>query len=62
MLEIRLRFFKYFSQLLSLYFFLVVYLVRFNTYDKRHFLTYMLKRVSNFTTYDGTAIDNEGKK
>ena len=27
----------------------MVYLVRFNTNNKRHFLRYMLKRVSNFT-------------
>ena len=37
-------------------------LVRFNTSAERHFLTYMLTRVSNFTTYDFTATNNEGKK
>ena len=34
----------------------------FNTNNKRHFLTYMLIRVSNFTTYDGTTINNEYRK
>ena len=43
MLEIRLRFIFLFS--------LLIYLVRFNTNKKRHFLTYMLPHVSNFTTY-----------
>ena len=62
MLEIWLRFSSYFSQLLSLYFYLVVYVVRFNTNNKRHFLTYMLTCVFNFTTNDGTAISNEGRK
>ena len=40
-------------------------LVRFNTNNKRYFLTYMLTRVSKFTTYtegDGTTINNEDKK
>ena len=37
-------------------------MVRFNTNDKRHLLTYMLTRVFNFTTYDGTAINNEDRK
>ena len=53
-------FLTFFSTFISL--FLVVYVVRFNTNDKRHFLTYMLTRVFNFTTYDGTAINNEGRK
>ena len=61
MLEIRLRFLKYFSQLSPLYFFLVVYVVKLNTDDKRHFLIYMFTRMFNFTTYDGTAINNEGR-
>ena len=34
----------------------------FNTNNKRHFETYMLTRVSNFTTYDGTTIKNEDRK
>ena len=34
----------------------------FNTNNKRHFETYMLTRVSNFTTYDGTTIKNEDKR
>ena len=46
-------------------------LVRPNTSNKRHFLTYMLTCVSNFTTYicfsmftedNGTAINNEHRK
>ena len=37
-------------------------LVRFNTSDERHFLTYMLTRVSNFTTYDFTATKMKGKR
>ena len=41
--------------------FLTVYVVRFNTSDKRHFLAYMLTRVPNFTTYDGTATNNKAK-
>lgn len=35
---------------------------RFNTNDKRHFLTYTLTRGSNFTTYDGTTINKEDRK
>ena len=35
---------------------------RFNTNDKRHFLTYTLTRGSNFTTYDGTTINKENRK
>ena len=31
--------------------FLINYLVRFNTNNKRHFVTYFLTRVSDFTTY-----------
>ena len=45
-----------------LFIFLVVYVVRFNTNDKRHFLTYMLTRMFNFPTFDGTAINNEDRK
>ena len=44
---------------------LIVYLVRFNTNNKRHFLTYMLTRVSDFTTCtkeDSTVISNEDRK
>ena len=41
---------------------LVVYIVRFNTNNKHHFLTYMLTRVFNTTTYNSTAIDNEDRK
>ena len=39
---------------------LAIYVVRFNTNNKRHNLTYMLTRVFNFTTYDGTTINNTG--
>ena len=35
---------------------LTVYLLRFNNNKKRHFLAYMLTRVFNFTTYDGTTL------
>ena len=45
--KIFLIFFLPFTSLFSL----IVYLVRFNSNNKRHFLTYMLTRVSNFTTY-----------
>ena len=43
-------------------FFLVVYAVRFDTNKKRHFLTCMLTRVPNFTTFDGTTFNNDGRK
>ena len=35
---------------------LIVYLVRFNTDNKRHFPTHMLTLVSNFTAHDGTTL------
>ena len=51
---------------------LIVYLVRFNTNKKRHFLTYMLTRVSistfpsftfsMFTEKKDTTINDEGRK
>ena len=51
---------------------LIVYLVRFNTNNKRHFLTYILTRLpistfpffnlSIFTEEDGTTIYNEDRK
>ena len=37
-------------------FFLTAYLVRFSTNNERHFLTYILSRVSNLTTYLRTMI------
>ena len=40
---------------------LIVYLVRFNTNNKFHFLTYVLTRVLNLTTYDSTTINNKDK-
>ena len=39
-----------------------VYFVRFNTNNKRHFVTYMLTIVFNVTTYYGTAIKNEDRR
>ena len=42
-------FFILFSTVIAL-FSLIVYLVRFNTNNQNHFLTYVLARVSNFTT------------
>ena len=47
MAEIFLKFFLTFISLFSL----IIYLVRFNSNDKGHFLTYVLTCVSNFTTY-----------
>ena len=47
---------------ISLIFSLIAYLVRFNTNNKRHFLTYMLTPVSKFTTYDSTTINTENRK
>ena len=40
----------------------MVDLVRLETYNKRHSLTYTLMRASNFTTYDGVTINNENRK
>ena len=55
-----------------MFFSLIVNLVTFNTNNERHFLTYMLTRLSNFTfpsfnfsmfsEKDSTTINNEGKK
>ena len=58
--EIFVMFFLTFISLFSL----VVYIVRSSTNNKWHFLTYMflthmLTYVSNFTSYDGTTINNE---
>ena len=68
MLDIFLIFFLNFISLLSL----IVYLLRFNTNSKRHFLKYMLRRVSistspsinrsMFTEEDVTTITNEYRK
>ena len=41
---------------------LVVYLVGLNTYNKLHFLRYMLTRVSHFTSDDGTALKMKTEK
>ena len=49
MLEIRLRFSEHIFNFYLFIFF--VYLVRFKTNNKRFFLTCMLTRVSNLTTY-----------
>ena len=73
MLEIRLRFSLYFPKPLPIYFlYYFVYLFRFITNNRRHFQTYMLTRVSNFTFLyfnpsmftkeDGTTISNEDRK
>ena len=68
MLEIRLRFLLTFIYL----FYLIIYLVTFNTNNKLHFLIYILTRMSNstslsfnlcmFTEEDGATINNKGKK
>ena len=55
--EILLMLFLTFISLFSL----IDYVVRFNTNNKRHFLTYMLTHVCNFTTYDGTTVNNEDR-
>ena len=64
-------FLMFFSTFISL-FILIVHLVRFNTSNKRNFLTYMLTRVSistflsfnlsMFTEENGTTINNENRK
>ena len=51
----------FFLTIISL-FSLIVYLVRFNTNEKRNFTISILTRVSNFTTYDSTTIINGGRK
>ena len=40
----------------------IVCSIGFNTNNKRYYLTYVLRRVSSFTTYDGTNINNEDRK
>ena len=61
MLQIRLRFSKYF--LLNFYLFVIfVYLVRFNTNNKSHFQTYMSTHVPNRTKHGGTTINNKNRK